>query len=385
MNFHLSPTEEAFRDEVRAWIYQEFGKDWDGGDIVSQEESYYAANETNKKLAKKGWLTMAWPKEYGGGGATYWEQLVFNEEMGYHRVPAGGAVGIGFAGPTIMIYGNDEQKKKYLPPTASGEVIWCQGFSEPGSGSDLASLQTRAVRDGDRYMVNGQKIWTSFAHYANYMILLARTDPEAPKHKGISYFLVDMKSAGINVRPLIDMSNGHFFNEVFFEDVIVPRECLRGEENRGWYQATTTLDFERSSVAGSAALRRSLEELVGELRSTGRIAAQTRAELADIALSIEVSRMLSYRVVSMQSAGKVPNHEASAAKLYNSEVSQRFARSGFRALGARGQLLPGSKLARLKGRFANNVMTTVPNTIAGGTSEIQRNIIATRGLGLPRG
>jgi alkylation response protein AidB-like acyl-CoA dehydrogenase len=259
MQFKLSSADEAFRQEVRGWIVDEFGHDWDGGDAVSPEEVYQAGYEVNRKLADRGWLAMSWPKEYGGGGATYWQQLIFNEETAYHRVPIGSAVGIGFAGPTIIIYGTEAQKARYLPPTVSGEMVWCQGFSEPGSGSDLASLQTRAIRDGDRWIVNGQKIWTSFAHYADSMILLARTDPDAPKHKGISYFLVDMKSPGISVRPLIDMAGGHFFNEVFFEDVVLPAEALLGEVNRGWYQATTTLDFERSSIAGSAGQRRSLD------------------------------------------------------------------------------------------------------------------------------
>ena len=385
MKFALSPADNAFRDEIRTWIRDEFGDTWDGGALVSQEEIYEAGYATNKKLASKGWLAMSWPKEYGGGGATYWQQLIFNEEMAYHRVPFGGAVGIGFAGPTIMIYGTPEQKARFLPPTVAGEMVWCQGFSEPGSGSDLASLATRAVRDGDHYVINGQKIWTSFAHYADNMILLARTDPSAPKHKGISYFLLDMKSPGISVRPLLDMTNGHFFNEVFFEDVVLPAEALLGEENRGWYQATTTLDFERSSIAGSAGLRRSLEELVDFFRGAKLVTAEFRVQVADLRVAIEIGRMLSYQVVSMQSRGLVPNKEASIAKLFLSELNQRFARAGFQQLGLYGQLLPGSPLARLKGRYANNVMSTVPSTIAGGTSEIQRNIIASRGLGLPRG
>ncbi|MCC7364862.1 MAG: acyl-CoA dehydrogenase family protein [Dehalococcoidia bacterium] len=385
MQFTLSPSDEAFRTEVRDWILGEFGPDWDGGEAVSSEAEYAAGGALMKTLSDKGWLAMSWPKEYGGGGATYWQQLIFKEEMAYHRVPVGSPVGIGFAGPTIIIYGTEEQKQRYLPPTITGDMIWCQGFSEPGSGSDLASLQTRAVRDGDHYVVNGQKIWTSFAHYADAMILLARTDTEAPKHRGISYFLVDMKTPGITVRPLIDMSGAHFFNEVFFEDVHIPADALLGTENRGWYQAATTLDFERSSVAGAAALRRSLEDLVRALRERGRLSREALAELADIRIGIEIGRMLSYRVVSMQSAGMVPNQEASVGKLFLSELGQRYARTGLKLLGLSGQLVQGSKYVPLQGRYADNVMTTVPSTIAGGTSEIQRNIIATRGLGLPRG
>jgi alkylation response protein AidB-like acyl-CoA dehydrogenase len=269
-------------------------------------------------------------------------------------------------------------------------VIWCQGYSEPGSGSDLASLQTRAVQDGDDFVINGQKIWTSQAHYADWMFVLARTDPEAPKHRGISYFLVDMKSPGISVRPLINMANQTGFNEVFFENVRVPRSGLLGELNRGWYIATTTLDFERSSVSTSATARRTLEELTSftkEMRSNGAAVFDhplVKHQLADLWVELNIARFLSYRVVSMQDRGLVPNYEASIVKVYNSEHNQRIARAGINILGLYGQLHPSSKYTRLRGRFERSYLSSVGSTIAAGTSEIQRNIIATRGLGLPR-
>jgi alkylation response protein AidB-like acyl-CoA dehydrogenase len=269
-------------------------------------------------------------------------------------------------------------------------VIWCQGYSEPGSGSDLASLQTRAVQDGDDFIINGQKIWTSQAHYADWMFLLARTDPDAPKHKGISYFLVDMKSPGISVRPLINMAYQKGFNEVFFDNVRVPRSGLLGELNRGWYMATTTLDFERSSVSTSAGMRRSLQELTAyclETSSNGSRLIDTpsvRHKIADLLIEVNIIRLLSYRVVTMQVNGIVPNHEASIVKVFNSELNQRIARAGMQVLGLHGQLTPESPYARLHGRFERSYLTSVGSTIAAGTSEIQRNIIASRGLGLPR-
>jgi alkylation response protein AidB-like acyl-CoA dehydrogenase len=319
-----------------------------------------------------------------------WEQVVFNEEMSYHRAPVINTPAVGYLGPTIMLYGSDEQKKQHLDGITSGQVIWCQGYSEPGSGSDLASLQTRALQDGDDFVINGQKIWTSQAHYADWMFLLARTDPDAPKHKGISYFLLDMKSPGISVQPLINMADGKGFNEVFFENVRVPRSGLLGELNRGWYMATTTLDFERSSVSASAGMRRSLEELTAYCAETRSNGAQlidkpaVRNKLADLWVDVNIIRLLSYRVVTMQARGIVPNHEASIVKVFNSELNQRIGRAGLQLLGLHGQLGPESPYARLHGRFEKLYLTSVGSTIAAGTSEIQRNIIASRGLGLPR-
>ncbi|MCC7089671.1 MAG: acyl-CoA dehydrogenase family protein, partial [Dehalococcoidia bacterium] len=230
MEFRFTPEQEAFRTEVRSFIKAELPKVRDG-------ESF------TKKLAAKGWLTMSWPTEYGGQGTQHMRQLVYNEEMAYHRAP-GQTMGADRVGPTIILFGSGEQKAEFLPRIVRDEVTWCQGFSEPGSGSDLASLQTRAVRDGDSWVINGQKIWTSNAQRADYIILLARTDPDAPKHRGITYFLVDMRATGITIRPLMQMTGQAGFNEVFFDDVRVPANAVVGEVNRGWYVSTATLDFE---------------------------------------------------------------------------------------------------------------------------------------------
>ena len=391
MDFTFTPEQEAFRAEVRAFLRDQLPSDWVGADNALDDDAFEFGREFLRKLAPRNWIAPAWPKEYGGLGLGLWEQVVFNEEMAYRRAPLINLAAVGYLGPTIMMYGSEEQKRQHLPGITSGEVQWCQGYSEPGSGSDLASLQTRAVQDGDDFIINGQKIWTSQAHYSDWIFLLARTDPDAPKHKGISYFLLDMKSPGVTVRPLVNMANQHGFNEVFFDNVRVPRSGLLGELDRGWYMATTTLDFERSSVTGSAGSRRTLEELTAftkETKANGKLLFElplVRHQLSDLWIELTLSRFLSYRVVSMQERGLVPNHEASIVKVFNSEYSQRLARAGLQILGLYGQLQPESPYARLRGRFERSYLSSVGATIAAGTSEIQRGIIATRGLGLPRG
>jgi len=396
MEFRFSPEEEAFRQEVREFLRREWSEDAAEGGAESPlgyggGRGLDEIRRFQKKLAQKGWLTLAWPKEYGGMGASVMKQVIFNEEMAYHRAPQQLGVGPDRVGPTIILYGTEEQKREHLPPIANADVIWCQGFSEPGAGSDLASLQTTAVEDGDYFVVNGQKIWTSLAHVADWMILLARTDPDAPKHRGISYFLVDMRTPGITVRPLIDMTGRHAFNQVFFDNVRVPRKNLVGELNRGWYVAAATLDFERSGINRVMAGVRLYEELVEYARETVRdgrplMALPTvRHKLAELRIEFEVGRLLAYRVAWVQAQGRIPNQEASMSKLFGSELQQRLARAGVEIMGLGGQLRPGSKWAPMAGRIADYYLGAVSTTIAAGTSEVMRNIIAIRGLGLPRG
>ncbi|HWQ27768.1 MAG TPA: acyl-CoA dehydrogenase [Dehalococcoidia bacterium] len=393
MDFRDTPEEAAFRKEVREFIEKEAPKPQPG---VSREEAliqnWQANQEWFKKLGERGWIAPAWPKEYGGAGMTVMQQFIFNEEMAIHRAPRPlhMIIGLGMAGPTIIVHGTEEQKKKYLPGILKGEDIWCQGYSEPGAGSDLASLQTRAVRDGDDYIINGQKIWTTLAHMAKYMILLARTDPDAPKHRGITYFILDMKSPGVTVRPLINMADSHEFNEVFFDNVRVPKENVIGEENRGWYVAVTTLDFERSSIGNAIGMKQSVEEIIAFARehadepvSTLKTNPVLRYELADRMIEVEVARMLSYRVASLQNRGLIPNYEASELKLYSTELNQRIARTAMKVLGLYGQVRDREH-SPTKGRWTQTFLRSVAYTIEGGTSEIQRNIIAQRGLGLPR-
>ena len=392
MDFKFTTEDQAFRSEVREFIRANWGTGDTVGGIAAESDEDFARSRTfEKKLAERGWLTMAWPEEYGGGGASHVRQMIFREECAYHGAPGSGGQGINMVGPCIMVHGTEEQKRRFLPPIARAEVVWCQGFSEPGAGSDLASLQTRAVRDGDDYVINGQKIWTSNAQHADWIHVLARTDPDAPKHRGITYFLVDMKSPGISVRPIQQMHGRSGFNETFFDNVRVPRTNVLGEENRGWYAAATTLDFERSGVGRFAGGLRTLEMFTGfcrEARIGGVALAQkpgVRAKLAELRIEHEVGRLLAYRVSWMQAAGRIPNYEASMSKLYGSELSQRLGQAGINIMGLYGTLAEGSRWALLEAKMQVLYLSSVSATIAAGTSEVQRNIMATRGLGLPRG
>ena len=388
MEFRWHEDEDNFRQEVRGFIETELPADWDQQppDEGYSEARHGVALRFQQAMAGRQWLTMAWPKEHSGLGASYWQQMVLNEEMGYRRAPSSN-MGVSWVGPAVMLYGTDEQKQQHLGAIANAEddSWWCTLYSEPGAGSDLASLQTRAVEDGDDYVINGQKIWTSGAHRADWGWLAARTDPDAPKHRGMTMFLLDMHAPGVQVQPLINMADGHGFNEVFFEDVRIPKENVVGEVNRGWYHLAVSLDFERSSIAGFAGSRRTVEELAA---FAGEVPQQQRSrsvslELADRFIEIAVGTNLAYRIVDMQTRDVIANHEASAAKLYSSELSQRIAATGMKLLGSYGGLRDDAR-APLGGRLSHSYLSNVSATIGGGTSEIQRNIIATRGLGLPR-
>ena len=392
MDYQFNESDNAFRSEVVDFI----DNNWvppEGTNEPGDDSFYEAERAFEKRAASKGWLTMAWPEEYGGRGASHIQQIIYREEAAYRGAPGSGGQGISMVGPCLMLHGTEAQRQEHLPRIANAESYWAQGFSEPGNGSDLAGLQTRAVRDGDDFVINGQKIWTSGAHHADWIHVLTRTDPEAPKHRGISYFLLDMNTPGIEVRPLINMLGEHGFNEVYFTDVRVPASNMLGEYNRGWYVAATLLDFERSGVAWSATSRKSVElmtEYAAE-RPGRRGGAKliddpgVRNGLANLMIESEISKLISYRVVWMQSQELVPNHEASMSKMFGSELGQRVARFGVNMMGLHSQRIdPDDPDAPLAARIGRSYMSSVPSTIAAGTSEIQRNIIATRGLQLPR-
>ena len=389
MLFKDSPEHAAFRAELREFLARELPRDdWNmrndrdhlppGGDLFTQN--------FRKKLAERGWMTMGWPVAFGGQGASYMTQTVYMEEMSSAGAPGAYDQGVWLAGPALMMYGTKEQQDRWMPGMRDASGRWCQLFSEPGAGSDLASLQTRAVRDGDSYVLNGQKIWNSGAQHADWGILLARTDPTVPKHKGISYFMLDMHAPGVTIRPLYNMMGTDHFSEVFQEDVRVPVDCLVGEENRGWYISTTTLDQERSSINRIVMTRSTLEALIGFVKDDPayRDRPEIRHELAERHLEFEIGRCLCYRVAQMQSEGKVPNYEASISKVFGTELQRQMGVTGLRVLGMPGMVEPGSKYAPLLGRIERWALAAPSYTIAGGTSEVNRNIIATRGLGLPR-
>ena len=389
MDFRFSEADEAFRSEVREFVDQELPWDWRNHTVDPEgPEDAALVMDFKRKLAAKGWLTMAWPEEYGGQAAPHVRQVVFNEEMAYRAVPATDP-GVRMVGPILMLYGTEDQKRCFLPCIAKADIVWSQGYSEPDAGSDLASLQTRAVVDGDDFVVTGSKIWNSAHVGSDWMFMLARTNPDAPKHRGISFLLTEMDAPGITVDNIPMMWNASR-GLVTFNNVRVPRQNLVGELDRGWYVGAALLDFERSGVDRPARARRILQELVqfckestrnGHSLSEDRV---IRLRLANMAVEIESSRLMCYNVAWMQSQGLVPNREASISKVYSSELVQRVYGLGMQILGLHGQLEPGSKWAPLQGRIENAYMRSGGGTVAAGTSEIQRNIIATRGLGLPR-
>ena len=391
MDFRFTADEAAFRREVQSFISNELPDDWNEADpygFDADDSVRKLGRRITKKLAERKWLAMAWPEEYGGIGASHMQQLIYNEEMSYHGVPGGGGMGVAWVGPAIMLYGTEEQKQQYLPGITSGDEVWCTLYSETGAGSDLASLQTSAMLDGDDYVINGQKVWTSGAQRSTWGWLAARTDAEAPKHKGISTFVVPMDAPGITIRPLVNMADQSGFSEVFFDNVRIPKDNLVGEENRGWYQVAVALDFERSGIQAYAGGRRTLERLIAyvqEQPESVRRNPQLRLRLADRMVELSAGTYIAYRIPWMQSQGIIPNYEASISKLFGSELGQRLAHTGLQLLGMYGSLAPGSAWAPLKGRLERAYVSAVAATIAAGTSEVQRSIIATRGLGLPRG
>ena len=345
-----------------------------------------------KAILDRGWIAPAWPKEVGGADMSPVEQFILREVFTELHAPI---MSVHDVGSTILVHGSEEQKQKYLPPMVRGEIQWCQGYSEPGAGSDLASVQTRGVRDGDDFVINGQKIWTSGAKTADMIFALVRTDPEAPKHRGISYLLFEMDKPGITVRPLAQMTDATMFNEVFFEDVRVPVSAAVGEINRGWYVGATHLDFERSSIGSAVGFANRLNDLIDFLkteagadtgRSNLRRSPVTRLALADRAVETTVARQFSNRIITMQARGIIPNTEASEQKLFSSELHQRTSNTAIKALGPYGMLYDeDDPRTPQRARWGTYYLASVSETIGAGTSEIQRNVIATRGLGLPRG
>ena len=397
MDLTLTPAEEKFRDECRAWLDTHVPQQWH--DAVFRE-SLTPAGEIDfliswqQTLYHGGWVGLSWPREYGGRGATLMEQIIFSQEMARAKAPPLiNVLGIIIAGPTIMVHGTEEQKRRYLPKILKAEDIWCQGFSEPNSGSDLASLATRASLDGDEFVVNGQKIWNSYGHLAQQCLLLVRTDPSVPKHKGISALIVDMRSPGVTVKPLRQITGDAEFNEVFFDNVRVPRANLVGQLNDGWNVAVTILMFERLNTASLLEIQTkiALDELIDTARRTlrnGRPATEDpliRQKLAQIYTDVEILRLSAYRSITRYHRGQRPGAEGSIDKLFWSETTQQLFDLAMEILGPQGQLLKGSKWAVDSGHWSYQFLRSRADTIAGGTSEILRNIIGERVLGLPKG
>jgi alkylation response protein AidB-like acyl-CoA dehydrogenase len=386
VDFRDSQSEAAFRKELRSWIEAEL-RGLDPGLRPSRGRwGEDVARDWSKKLYEAGYAGLTWPKDFGGAGAPYPHQAIFLEEVARAETPEHiGLIGLGMAGPTIIAHGTDEQKSRHLTPILSGDEVWCQGFSEPGSGSDLASLRTRAVADGDQFIVNGQKVWSSFAHIADYCILLTRTDPDVPKHQGITYLLVDMHSPGVEVRGLRQITGDPEFNEIFFTDVAVPRENVLGEVNGGWKVAMTTLLHERGTLG--FALTSRLEVLTRKLillaKETGAADdPMIRDRLAQQWIELQGLKFTNYRALTTLVKTGVPGPEGSIAKLHWSESNQRLTKLALQILGPLSQL--DQEDGVWNGYWVYEQLRSRGNTIEAGTSEVLRNIIAERVLGLPR-
>jgi len=398
MDFRFSAEDEAFRQELRAWLQKnrpaQRSDDDDHADFMHEgsKDDWRRRLQWHRKMHSGGWVGISWPKEYGGRGATLTQQLIYNEEMAAANTPQlVNGLGIMLVGPTIIHWGTEEQKQRYVPKILSGEEIWCQGYSEPGSGSDVASLQTRAIEEGDYFIVNGQKVWTSDAHHADWCILLVRTDPSAPKHKGISYVLVDMHSPGVTVRPLVQITGDANFNEVFFEDVKVPKKNLIGEKNQGWQVAITTLMFERSGIGGGRDLLgqvRELADLARAVRSNGKTAwddSSVRQKISGFAGEALALKYTGFRQLTRRLRGLPPGPEGSVLKLGTSELNLKMNKFAMELLGPYAQLEFKAPFAVDRGIWSYRMLASRALTIAGGTSEIQHNIIGERVLGLPKG
>ena len=397
MEFQFNDRERAFQSEIEAFVREWLPSDWPdrirrwpggyGALEVEGDQEKEIAQQFRKKLAEKGWPTISWPKEYGGREYTYMEQAIFDERMSYHLAPAF-SIATGIAGPTILRFGTDENKKDWVSKIANMEIDMWLGYSEPDAGSDLASIRTTAIRDGDDYIINGQKTWSSLAHVSDYAWMIARTDPEGHRHKSVSLFVVDNNTPGITIRPLINIVGLHSFNEVFFDNVRVPARNLIGQENMGFYYLMTALDFERLMVS-IGTFKRELEQLVAYVRQAERDGAplgrcrDVRKRLADIAVRIDVAYLFFWRTASMLDKGLVPSVESSALKLVTTELSRKMADAGMEILGPYGLLTGDSKWTPMQGMAPRGYLDCISATIGAGTSEIQRNIIAMRGLGLP--
>ena len=388
---------EAFRLEARTWLEENFPQSLKDAPMAQMAAAYGGVEERadaklwRERMGAKGWGVPTWPKQYGGGGLSPAEARVLQEEMA--RVgainPIGG-MGVIMFGPTLLEYGSEDQKQRHIPPIVRGELRWCQGYSEPGAGSDLASIQTRAVEDGDDFVVNGQKIWTSQAQFADMIFMLVRTDPDAPKHKGISYLLVDMHSPGVTVRPLVEMTGNAGFNEVFFEDVRAPKKNLVGEKNQGWQVAMTTLMFERSGVVDGGAIEtcHKLAELARKLPRDGSRAwddASVRQRVAEFYGEAVALKYTGYRQLTRRLKGLPPGPEGSMMKLCATELNHRMQLFAMELLGPYSQLENHAEHAYDEGIWSFRMLASRGGTIAAGSNQIQHNIIGERVLGLPKG
>jgi len=385
MDLTLSPNELAFRDELRDWLQANHA----GREPTGDEASFAFRRDWQRRLHAAGWAGVSWPTEYGGRGATLIEQAIYNEEVVRAKAPqAVNVLGLAMGGPTVIAHGTEEQRRRYLPPILSADEIWCQGFSEPDSGSDLASVKTRAVRHGEEWVVTGQKVWTTFAHHSKWCMLVARTDADAPKHKGLTYFLMDVEQDAVQIRPLVQITGEAEFNELFIEEARIPHANILGGEGNGWAVAITTLMHERATLAFG--LQVSVQIALGELIEKARVTRAgrnggsgsasedpvTRQRLAQLLIEAEVLRLNAYRGLTAIMRDGVPGPEGSLGKWHWAEVNQSLTELAMEIAGPRAMLA--------EDEWTYRFLRARANSIEGGTTEILKNIVAERVLGLPR-
>ena len=382
MDFRFTEEQEKLRQEVRKFLEEELPRD--EYPKAENQWQYGFSPEFSRKVGQRGWIGITWPKKYGGQERSNLDRLVVIEEMLRYGAPvAAHWLTERQIGPALLSHGTEELRQEFLPIIAKGEIYFAAGMSEPEAGSDLASLQTRAVEKDDYFILDGQKVWTSGAHECQYIYLIVRTDTEAPKHRGISEILVDLSFPGVTINPLVNIAGKVHFNEVFFDGVRVPKKYLIGQKNQGWYQIVEQLDYERSGPERIMSNYPLLQDMFEYAKEVG-VSEEIKHKLAWLEVEFEVGRLLIYRVAWLLSQGKLPNYEAAMSKAFSTAFEQKVANVSTQILGLYGQLMPGSKFALLNGRAAFNYLDSVGYTLRGGTSEILRNIVATRGLGLPR-
>ncbi|MGD0290396.1 MAG: acyl-CoA dehydrogenase family protein [Candidatus Binataceae bacterium] len=395
MDFKYSDEDEAFRHEFRGWLEANMPRDWrDDGELADPDtkSEFERRRGWHRKLYDAGWMCIHWPKEYGGRGATLMQQFIYNQEIDRAKAPpVVNFQGIARVGPTLMQWGTPEQKARFIPKIPSAEEIWCQGLSEPNHGSDLAAVETRAVDNGDHFVVNGAKVWTSNAHHADFSTLLCRSDTTAPKHRGLSYLLVDLKTPGVTIRPLVQITGESGFNQVFFEDVMVPKANLVGQKNQGWMVAITNMMFERTIHGGRTDMMvevRQLGELAKQVERNGHPAIEdgyVRERIAAFACEAEGLKYTSLRQLTRQLRGLPPGPEGSVMKLGTTELNLRIQKFAMELLGPYSQFEYRASGAIDRGKWSHRMLAARRGTIAAGTNEIQHNIIGERVLGLPKG
>ncbi|MEA2647982.1 MAG: hypothetical protein QOG61_417 [Candidatus Binataceae bacterium] len=395
MDFKYSEEDEVFRAEFRSWLEANMPRDWrDDGELADPDtqSEFERRRAWHRKLYDAGWMCIHWPKEFGGRGATLMQQFIYNQELDRAKAPpVVNFQGIARVGPTLMQWGTLEQKARYIPKIPSAEEIWCQGLSEPNHGSDLAAVETQAEDNGDHFVVNGSKVWTSNAHHADFSTLLCRSDHSAPKHRGLSYLLVDLKSPGVSIHPLIQITGEHGFNQVFFEDVVVPKSNLVGQKNQGWMVAITNMMFERTIHGGRTDMMvevRQLGDLARQVYRNGRPAiedAYVRGRIAGFACEAEGLKYTSMRQLTRQLRGLPPGPEGSVMKLGTTELNLRIQKFAMELLGPYSQFEYRAPGAIDRGKWSHRMLAARRGTIAAGTNEIQHNIIGERVLGLPKG